>query len=117
MSIDETEPENSPIEAAVRPRQILQRPLAEAAERPPKEGRSVAAERPPNPKMSAPKEEKTSKKPDTRQNWMNTVDPWSAQWIKLMADNTTDGRTLKHLKSFVHPSRQGEVTPKLVQQI
>ena len=48
---------------------------------------------------------------------MNTVDPWSAQWIKLMADNTTDGQTLKHLKSFVHPSRQGEVTPKLVQQI
>ena len=34
-----------------------------------------------------------------------------------MADNTNDGRTLKHLKSFVHPSRQGEVTPKLVQQI
>ena len=65
LSIDETEPENSSIEAAVRPRQILQRPPAEAAERPLKKGRSVAAERPPNPKTSAPKEEKTSKKPDT----------------------------------------------------
>ena len=117
LSIDETESENLSTEAAVHPRQILQRPQAEAAERPPKQGRSVAAERPPNPKTLKAKEEKTSKKLDARQNWMNTVDPWSTRWIKLMADNTTDGRTLKHLKSFVHPSRQGEVTPKLVQQI
>ena len=104
MSIDETESENLPTEAAVRPCQILQRPQVAAAERPPKTERSVAAERPPNPKMPRAKEEKTSKKLDAQQNWMNTVDPWSARWIKLMADNTDDGRTLKHLKSFVHPS-------------
>ena len=117
LSIDETESENSPIEAAVHPRQILQRPQAEAAEHPPKKGRSAAAERPPIPKTPKAKEEKTSKKLDARQNWMNMIDPWSTRWIKLMADNTNDGRTLKHLKSFIHPSRQGEVTPKLVQQI
>ena len=117
LSIDETEPEHLTTEAAVRPHQILQRPQDEAAERPPKERRSVAAERPPKSQTQKAKEKKTSKKLDTRQNWMNMVDPWSAQWIKLMADNTTDGRMLKHLKSFVHPSRQGEVTPKLVQQI
>ena len=35
-------------------------------------------------------------------NWMNTVDLWSVQWIKSMADNTNDERTLKHLKLFIH---------------
>ena len=31
------------------------------------------------------------KKVESRQqNWMNTVDPWSAQWIKTMANKTTD---------------------------
>ena len=52
-----------------------------------------------------------------RQNWMNTVDPWSVQWIKTMADKTTDNRTLKHLKMFVHQTRTAEVTPELVQKI
>ena len=52
-----------------------------------------------------------------RQNWMNTVDPWSVQWIKTMADRTTENRTLKYLKTFVHQTQIAEVTPDLVQRI
>ena len=48
---------------------------------------------------------------------MNTVDPWSVQWIKTMADKTTNNQTLKHLKMFVHQTRVAEVTPDLVQKI
>ena len=52
-----------------------------------------------------------------RQNWMNMVDPWSIQWIKTMANKTTDNRTLKHLKMFVHQIQIAKVTPDLVQKI
>jgi len=48
---------------------------------------------------------------------MNTVDPWSVEWIKRVADEGDTKRTLQHLQSFVHKTRTTEVTPKLVQQI
>jgi len=48
---------------------------------------------------------------------MNTVDPWSVEWIKQVADEGDTKRTLQHLQSFVHETRTTEVTPELVQQI
>ena len=48
---------------------------------------------------------------------MNTVDPWSVEWIKRVADEGDTKRTLQHLQSFVHETRTTEVTPELVQQI
>ena len=52
-----------------------------------------------------------------RQSWVNSVDPWSVEWIKKMADKNNDERTLKHLRSFVHDTRQEEVTPTLIRRI
>ena len=37
--------------------------------------------------------------------------------IKTMADKTTDKRTLKHLRTFVHQSWTTKIIPDLVQQI
>ena len=48
---------------------------------------------------------------------MNTVDPWSVEWIKRVADEGDTKQTLQHLQSFVHETRTTEVTPELVQQI
>jgi len=48
---------------------------------------------------------------------MNTVNPWSIEWIKRVADEGDTKRTLQHLQSFVHETWTTEVTPELVQQI
>ena len=40
----------------------------------------------------------------SRQGWMNTVDPWTSQWIKKMANSNNEERAIKHVKSFVHES-------------
>ena len=52
-----------------------------------------------------------------RQSWVNSVDPWLVEWIKKIADKNDDERTLKHLQSFVHDTRQEEVTPTLIRRI
>lgn len=49
--------------------------------------------------------------------WMNSVDPWSVEWIKGLANNTNNNCTLKHLWSFVHESCIAEVTPMLIRRI
>ena len=36
--------------------------------------------------------------------WMNTVDPWTSQWIKKVVDQDDLIRSLKHVRSFVHDS-------------
>jgi len=48
---------------------------------------------------------------------MNTLDPWSIEWIKRVTDEGDTKRTLQHLQSFVHETRTTQVTPELVQQI
>ena len=50
----------------------------------------------------------------SRQGWMNTVDPWMSQWIKNVVDSNDEERTIKHVKSFVHESHQEQVTPRLI---
>ena len=50
----------------------------------------------------------------SRQSWMNTVDPWMSQWIKRVVNSNDEERTIKHVKSIVHKSRQEQVTPRLI---
>ena len=49
--------------------------------------------------------------------WMNTVDPWTSQWIKKVVDQDDLIRSLKHVRSFVHDSQTKEVSPRLIQQL
>ena len=53
----------------------------------------------------------------SRQGWMNTVDPWMSQWIKKVLDSNDEERAIKHVRSFVHESRQEQVTPRLIRQL
>ena len=53
----------------------------------------------------------------SRQGWMNTVDLWTSQWIKKVVDSNNEERAIKHVRSFVHKSRQEQVTPRLIQQL
>ena len=53
----------------------------------------------------------------SRQGWMNTVDPWTSQWIKKVVDSNNEEHAIKHVKSFVHESRQEQVTPRLIRQL
>ena len=46
--------------------------------------------------------------------WMNTVDPWTSQWIKKVVNQDDLIRSLKHIQSFVHDSRTEEVSPRLI---
>ena len=50
-------------------------------------------------------------------SWINSVDPWSVEWIKKVANTTNCERAMKHLRSFVHESRMEEVTPSLIRRI
>lgn len=108
-------------EAAKRPIQILQR--SEQSDQPKdhekREVRSAARSVVPESLKEYVRSAVRSVKPkrNTRNNWMNTVDPWSVEWIKWVADKGDTPRTLKHLQSFVHETRVDEVTPELVQQI
>ena len=52
-----------------------------------------------------------------RQGWMNTVDPWTSQWIKKVVNSNDEERAIKHVRSFVHESHQKQVTPRLIQQL
>ena len=47
-------------------------------------------------------------------NWMNTVDPWTSQWVKKVVDQDDLIRSLKHVRSFIHDSRTEEVSPRLI---
>lgn len=46
--------------------------------------------------------------------WVNTIDPWSVQWIKAVVDGPDTCRATHHLRSFVHESRLSEVDSSLV---
>ena len=50
----------------------------------------------------------------SRQNWMNTVDLWTSQWIKKVVDSKVKEQAIKHMRSFVHESHQEQVTPRLI---
>ena len=50
-------------------------------------------------------------------SWVNSVDPWSVEWIKKVADTADCERAMKHLRSFVHDSHMKEVTPTLIRWI
>ena len=52
-----------------------------------------------------------------RQGWMNTVDPWTSQWIKKVVDSKDKEHTIKHVRSFIHESCQEQVTPRVIQQL
>ena len=53
----------------------------------------------------------------SKQGWMNTVDPWTSQWIKKVVDSNNEERAIKHVRSFVHESCQEQVIPRLIQQL
>ena len=40
-----------------------------------------------------------------------------SQWIKKVIDSNDEEQAIKHMRSFVHESRQEQVTPKLIQQL
>lgn len=46
--------------------------------------------------------------------WVNTVNPWSIRWIKMVVDGPDTGHALKHLQSFVHDSCLAEVNSSLL---
>ena len=48
---------------------------------------------------------------------MNTVDPWTSQWIKKVVDSNDEEHAIKHIRSFIHESRQEQVTLRLIQQL
>ena len=52
-----------------------------------------------------------------KSSWMNSVDPWSVEWIKKMADTIDSDHVLKHLRSFIHDTWVAEVTLTLIRQI
>ena len=52
-----------------------------------------------------------------RQGWMNTVDPWTSQWIKKVVDSKDKKQAIKYMRSFIHKSRQEQVTPRLIWQL
>ena len=60
-----------------------------------------SAESPKN-KTILPERVDTSKA--SPRTWMNTVDPWTSQWIKKVVDQDDLIRSLKHIRSFVHDS-------------
>ena len=66
-------------------------------------------------KMILPEKVDTSK--TSPRNWMNTVDPWTSQWIKKVVDQDDLIRSLKHVQSFIHDSQTEEVSPRLVRQL
>ena len=37
----------------------------------------------------------------SRQGWMNTVDPWTSQWIKKVVNSNDEEHAIKHMRSFV----------------
>ena len=53
----------------------------------------------------------------SRQGWMNTVDPWTSQWIKKVVNSNDEEHAIKHVRSFVHKSHQEQVTPRLIRQL
>ena len=53
----------------------------------------------------------------SRQGWMNIVDPRTSQWIKKVVDSKDEERAIKHVRSFVHESRQEQVPPRLIRQL
>ena len=53
----------------------------------------------------------------TRNSWLNTIDPWTCQWIKRVVDQKDEKRAIKHIRSFVHESRVEQVNSQLVQQL
>ena len=126
-------PENKPAKAAESPREIL----PERVDKQPshKERTAKTAESPcvilPEKVDKWPSQKKTaeSSKPtatvilpskgdkQARQGWMNTVDPWTSQWIKKVVNSNDEERAIKHVKSFVHESHQEQVTPRLIRQL
>ena len=50
----------------------------------------------------------------TRQGWMNTMDPWMFQWIKKVVDPKDEKQAIKHVRSFVHESCQKQVILRLI---
>ena len=69
----------------------------------------------PKSKMILP--EKVDMSKASPRNWMNTVDPWTSQWVKKVVDQDDQIRSLKHMQSFIHDSRTEEVSPRLIQQL
>ena len=53
----------------------------------------------------------------SRQGWMNTVDLWMSQWITKVVDSKDEEQAIKHVRSFVHESRQEQVTLRLIWQL
>ena len=53
----------------------------------------------------------------SRQGWMNTVDPWMSQWIKKVVNSNDEEQAIKHMRSFIHESHQEQVTPRLIRQL
>ena len=45
------------------------------------------------------------------------MDPWTSQWIKKMVNSNDKGHVIKHVRSFVHESCQGQVILRLIQQL
>ena len=66
----------------------------------------------PKSKTILPEKVDTSKA--SPRNWMNTVDPWTSQWIKKVVDQDDLIRSLKHVQSFIHDSWTEEVSPRLI---
>ena len=52
-----------------------------------------------------------------KSSWMNSIGPWSVEWIKKMANMADNDRALKHLLSFIHDTWVKEVTPTLIRWI
>ena len=47
-------------------------------------------------------------------SWLNTVDPWTCQWIKKVVDQKDEKRAVKHIRSFIHELRIEQVNSQLV---
>jgi len=103
--------------AAMHPTQIqiLQRP--KGADHSKGKGKVGSAEWPVVSREVGSAEQSINPKRNSRKSWMNTVNPWSVEWIKQVTDEGDTKQTLQHLQFFVHEIQTTEVTPELVQQI
>ena len=112
--IESMELEHSIITILKRKKQRTESPSVPTTILPERVDKPNSAESPKN-KTILPEKVDTSKA--SPRTWMNTVDPWTSQWIKRVVDRDNLIRSLKHVRSFVHDSRTEEVSPRLIQQL
>jgi hypothetical protein len=84
-------------------------------------GKEVSAPTEPKAHRSTPTTRKDLESPNSSEmlkpksrRWLNTIDPWTVEWMQRVVQTKETSRIKSHLRSFVHDSRMSEIDDELI---